>query len=246
MSHGWIDGVPARERERAARFWFDRVASEAETGEAFERLEQHLLVHGVADPVLALVRDAPAQELAHAQRCLELAAAYDGRPAPSLPVARAKARPPRLPLAIEDRDDLLFSITGLCCINETLAVPIIQHMRERSGPRPLVEFQTLHLRDELAHARIGWAHLGSEAVTVEDRATIGQALPALLEANLDQWRAQLARLPEVGEGHGVPDETSATRVLRSAVHEVVLPGFNLVGVPTPAARQWVLQQSWLT
>lgn len=245
MSHRWVDEMPTRDRDRIAQFWYQRVASESETGEAFERLEQPLLIHGVADPVLALIRAAPEQERAHAHRCLELAAAYDGRPAPSLPDARAKARPPRRPLPIEDREDLLYSITGLCCMNETIAVPIIQHMRERSGPAPLVEFQTHHLRDELAHARIGWAHLNSSAVSAEDRAAIGEALPDLLEANLDQWRAQLARLPEVGEDHGIPGKTSAFAVLRSAVHEVVLPGFDHVEVPTDAAREWVRRQVWL-
>ncbi len=245
MSADWIAACPSSLRDVAARYWYDRVASEAETGEAFERLESHLMESGVAEPVLAMVRAAPAEERAHARRCLELAASYAGTPPPPLPVARARARAPRLSPPIEDREDLLYSITALCCINETLAVPLIQHMRACSGPEPLVRFQSHHLRDELGHARIGWAHLGSAAIADEDRALVADALPALLEANLERWRCQVAALPEVERGHGIPGEPGATRVLRDALHHVVLPGFDHVRISTRAARDWVAGQPWL-
>jgi hypothetical protein len=94
------------------------------------------------------------------------------------------------------------------------------------------------IADDVDHARIGWAHLASSMVTTEVRSKIAGWLPRLLEASMLSWLAGAdgyAGFP----AHGVPSSATTREVVKSTAREVVLVGFEQLGVDTSSAHAWM-------
>lgn len=73
-------------------------------------------------------------------------------------------------------------------MNETLATVWLEQSLAASAT-PLSIFANLaYLRDEIDHARLGWAHLASEALDADLREALASCIPRLLAANLPLWR----------------------------------------------------------
>jgi hypothetical protein len=91
-----------------------------------------------------------------------------------------------------------------------------------------------HLKDEIDHARLGWAHLASDAVDRDLSQRLGRRLSRLLEVNVAEWKRPDEHLPREGvraHGHLSVEENDA--VVDAAVRDVVLPGFALLGISAP-------------
>lgn len=95
------------------------------------------------------------------------------------------------------------------------------------------------LSDEIDHARIGWALLGS--LEHELLRAVEPWLPGMAVANLRMWRethrsygcdANLAR-------HGAPRVESVENTLILAFRDLILPGFEHLGMATRAMRTWL-------
>ena len=126
------------------------------------------------------------------------------------------------------------------CINETLATVCLRDGMQRcESPTAKTATRRL-LRDDLDHARIGWAHLASPFVGTEDRLHIGRALPTLLRLGHEGWVNE-PRAPFDAPAHGVLGSAGFPALMRSALAELVLPGFDHVRVDTGAGRAWFAQ-----
>jgi hypothetical protein len=89
----------------------------------------------------------------------------------------------------------------------------------------------LHLRDEIDHARLGWAHLASPAVDEDLREALAECVPRLLAANVAIWLRRDDFVSAEGvPGHGVCAHADTVAVIERALQELVLPGFRHVGV----------------
>ena len=122
-------------------------------------------------------------------------------------------------------------VTGLCCVNETLATAYLAHCLAIATAPIAVAANRAHLREEIDHARLGWAHLASPALTPALREQLAECVPRLLAANVPLWEQPDAFLPPGGvPDHGLPSHQAACRVAQDAVAELVLPGFQHVGV----------------
>lgn len=224
--------LPDAERVALARHWRRRSRSEARIGSAFAQMVPLIKRAGAHPAVLELLQVAADDERRHGDICLRIAEHHIGE----------RLEPPELgetPLprfgCDDERLEAALLLAGTCCINETLATVWLE-LSVAAASTPLARAaHRAHFRDEIDHARIGWAHLASEAVDHDLRHALGACLPRLLDANVPLWLSPDEFLPALGiVGHGVQPRAAIDAAIRRAVREIVLPGFEHVGVPVPA------------
>ena len=85
---------------------------------------------------------------------------------------------------------------------------------------------------------MGWAHLASSHIDVEARYHVGRALPLLLRLGYEGWMAE-PRAPFDAPEHGVTGQRRFAHLMKGALEEIVLPGFDYVGIDTRAGRAWM-------
>jgi hypothetical protein len=234
-----VDALTDVERDGLARHWSRRAQSERRIGSAFANLLPRMRAAGAAPIVLERLALASGDEHRHSEICRLLASHYAGR---ALPELEPEAAPLQHFGSGDERVELALLVAGTCCINEALATVFLRESL-RAARTPLArEANRLHLREEINHARLGYAHLASSQLDVERRALLGEHLPYLLAANVPLWLAPDPFIPEAGiADHGQPARSVLNGAIVRAVRELVLPGFVHVGVPvdaTLAEREW--------
>ena len=228
-----IDELSAETQAELAALWQQRAASESSVRGVFIQLVAELVATGAHADVIALARRATEDEAKHARICAELAAVYrGGAPIEVIPTAVRLpdyGEAPRMRAALH--------VVNLCCIGETIATAFVEACVAECAWPELREVHGHHLADEIHHARIGWAHLVS--LTSDERGQVALRIPELLRAQVQAWEARLAELPEKGiAGHGYPPRATLIAVVHGAVRDLVLPGFEYVGVDPSQARGW--------
>jgi hypothetical protein len=214
--------------------------AELQVADSFSQVARLLAAVDAEIEVMQLLARSIENEHQHSRLCHRLAERYLGR----------RLDPPRPAMTrLPALDDVVpaaraaVHVAGLCCINESIATVWLDRC-PGTAVSPLVRaVNRLHLSDEVVHARVGWAHLASGAVTAPVRAELGRWLRPLLRSALGQWLG-----PEIAsQASGIPDQGLPTPdehrgVVLDAVRDVVLPGFEHVGVDTRAARRWFRDQ----
>lgn len=233
-----VERLGDRARARVGRYWAGRSLAELDVADAFRQTAAALADTGAEPAVLDLLRRAIANEHDHASLCRRLGGHYLGRPVED-PPARVPVRLPALAGASpEARPTLL--LAGLCCINESIATIWLQACAARASAPLVRAVNRMHVRDEIHHARVGWAHLASPAVTPAIRAELGRWLRPLLRSCVLDWLSP--RVVESAGGvpdHGLPTAPDHREVVIRAVRSVVLPGFALCGVDVERACAWL-------
>lgn len=222
-----VDGLPDALRAAIAKHWTRRVTSELQVSRAFAALAPRLRAVHADGTVVSMMERAATEEIAHAELCLHLAQVYAGAPVsmPDVPFVM-----PHFGFD-DERLEVALHVTGLCCVNETLATAYLEHCLSLSRAPVAVAANRMHLREEIDHARLGWAHLSSRAMTPELREQLGACVPRLLDANVPLWELPDAFLPSEGvPDHGLPSHDDACRTARAATRDLVIPGFLHVGI----------------
>jgi hypothetical protein len=214
------------------KHWQHRAVCELRVSSFFATLYAETLRTGAHPNVLELIARAPADELGHAKVCLDMVAHYGGEP--------VWPEPCEVPLTGPNvsREDLVtLALVGHCCINETIATAWLQScfaMAREPAPRKAI--RTL-LADEIDHARIGWAHLASKELG--PRALVQRCLSALVRANWNTWTRHDPDLPSEGApDHGVPPPAETKEIVRAAIRDLVIPGFDRLGFDTRSAKNF--------
>jgi len=222
------EALPDDARRQLSQHWLRRCRSEARIAAAFTKMQPLLRRVGAEQVVLELLELAADDELRHSGICLHLAMHYAGRHLE--PPATGETPLPHFGCA-DERLEAALLIAGTCCINETLATAWLQ-LSVASAATPLSRAaHRAHLRDEIDHARLGWAHLASSALDDDLRDAVGDCVPRLLAANLPLWLAPDPLLPQGGVlGHGVAPAAAIERAMQRAVDQLLLPGFEHVGI----------------
>ncbi len=98
-------------------------------------------------------------EIRHARLCDEVAEEYGwDSSAHQHPIPEV---PPFGPPGLSTEDRLLFEIVAFCCFTESInASMLVETLKITTTPR-LKEVLREILRDEISHAKLGWAHLAS-------------------------------------------------------------------------------------
>ncbi|MDF2698283.1 MAG: hypothetical protein K0S65_6666 [Labilithrix sp.] len=223
-----IERLPGETRRAIGRHWIHRASAELSVALAFEELLPRLRNVGAADVVLGLAAKAIDDERRHGELCARLAARYLGTDVET-PAPRDGALPD---FGTGDEPTEVALITlGMCCINESIASEWIRSCWEVATAPTAIAANRHHLRDEIDHARLGWAHLGSTAISGALRQKLRSWVPKLLVVNVAQWKKPDDHLPPEGvPAHGHLASADNDDVIDAAVRDVVLPGFAHVGL----------------
>lgn len=239
MSAGGVDreveALPRAVRDELAAIWAERARSELGAGSGCAQVIVGLYAIGAAPEVLALATTAAHEEIEHARSCHRLAEHYAGRPV-AMPRPKKVGMPPHRGATDPLRATL--HAVGLSCFNETIAAEFVARCLDACQARVVREATALHLRDEIGHARMGWAHLASGVLDRGDRQRIAAWMPRLTRANGQLWLERIAALPEAGvPGHGYPARAVLVEGVRVALREIVVPGLAHVGIDASGAAR---------
>lgn len=236
-----VDTNVQQARHAAARVWRHRARAEMEAAARFTRLAAELAAGDAVAPVIAMARAAAADELRHAERCANLVRAFDGEPFElgAMPAARAVA-----PNGLASRERLLYEVVAMSCVTETLSAALLGALVERATDSLVRE--TMHgiLRDEVDHARLGWAHLAAERERgVMD--VVGPSLPAMLAGTVSEelfasWAEHPAQ--ETLSGLGALDRADRRRIFCDTLSQVIFPGLQRFGVDTARGENWLAER----
>ncbi len=216
------------DRAVIATVWHGRANGERASAETFRVVAAGLAALDAEPELVALARRAVDDELRHAEGCWRLACDYAGRALPE-PTPGVLDLPKYEGASEELRHTL--HVCGQCCLNETTASAFLERcLREATEPPVRALLREL-ITDEIAHARIGWAHLASPRLATEARQALASWLPQMIATNLRMWRrgAPLDVQPRYA-AHGVPAWASIDEVAERALDELIVPGLRHVGI----------------
>jgi hypothetical protein len=186
--------------------------------------------------IVDLAARAIGDELDHSAIYLSLARAYATTdvPAPRPGPIEAPAYP-----GVGNDGQRLLQVVGMCSINETMACSFLELCLDGATVEPVRDGLRSVLEDEIKHARIGWAYLGSPDVGDAERRLVSEWLTPMLRAQWRGWLDQMASLPE-GERieHGCPSAAAVERAARASLRDLVLPGFAKAGIDISNALRW--------
>ena len=231
-------------RRAAAVVWRFRAKAELEAAARFRWLAGELAAVGAVQPVIAMAAEAADDELRHAAQCVELVHAlggeeFEGDAKLAVPSGfRAAA-----PAGLGRRERLLYEVIAMACITETLSAALLGEMVERAADEGVGKAMQAILRDEVNHARLGWAHLAAESQ--RDPASVlflGDYLPAMLAGTVqDELFGTSAEhgASEALNGLGALDRSSRRRIFEGSLRLVVFPGLKRFGVDITAGERWL-------
>jgi hypothetical protein len=221
-----IAALTAAERRVAIAVWHGRAEAELRASGSFSHLAVELADAGAPAELVALARRAIADELRHSMLCWHVACAFAGAGLPA---------PRRLPVTIpalagaSESMRRVMHVVGMCCLNETTGSAFLEVCRE--GARGPLVCAALHelLTDEIDHARLGWAFVAT--LSLEVRAELAAWLPALVAANLGEWRQRPHRIiTDALVAQGCPRWDDVDAAVVAAIDDLFVPGFERLGM----------------
>ncbi len=232
-------------RRTVGATWLERMKQEHLAVGAFALLARELAAEGCESVVLSLVTRAACDEVRHAEICRRFAVELLGGDA----VPAGFRGLPKVPMhaGAPSADRVLFHVVEMCCLSETLTGVYFTEMLARTTDPVAREAIESLLEDEIDHGRVGWAYLAGRA---RDGALHGlaDALPAMLDRT---FRGTLGARSRASSDDDSRLETCAylgpragADVYRRALRDVILPGFEQLGVDLGPARAKVRERAW--
>jgi hypothetical protein len=236
-----IDALDADTRRVVANRWAERADNELATSTTFAELYRGLILLEVEASMLAVAARAVEDELRHHLICRYVAGRYGGA---NVREPRFRATdPPRFSGCTEREARVLHTVLHLC-LNEGMAAAYLGAcLDEAEGPLAKDTVRDI-LRDEVVHARLGWTFVS--ALSPVDRTLVAEALPQLLSEIEAVWQSSAASTEELPTGHGVIGPSAIRHVFGETLRDLVLPGFDHVGVGTVPARAWLAEKALWT
>jgi len=218
--------------------WLMRERAEREAHALFAGLAADLGALDLDRELGCMARQAAADEARHARRCRALVAHFAAPTSPPTPLPPRSFQLGPSELAVERR--ALYASVALSCVTETLATALLLELRTRAEDALVHATLCEVLRDEVDHARLGWAHLAAVSRT-GSAGWLSLHVPAMLHAALG---GQLAPVDAVaGEpdlsGYGLLPQAEVFRIVHGVAADVLFPGLERFGVDTTEARAWL-------
>jgi hypothetical protein len=222
-------------RSGIAAAWRRKATNELTNSTVFASLTRSLIGLRAPHEIVRCAAIAVADEVRHAEICVHVARAYlpSGAPPDPSPVIAEPA-----PSADPELGAVLFTVMQ-SCLNEGVATVYLQRCLSESRFVLARAAIRAFLEDEIHHARIGWSLLASEVIGPSLRSAVAEALPTLLERVAEAWLANdESPLAPIPPGHGTLEKDAMPDVVRTAVEDLLLPGFDAVGIDSTRARIW--------
>jgi hypothetical protein len=240
------DGLDARARAKVGASWLGRMKQEHLAVGAFALLAHELAADGCDPLVLALITRAATDEVRHAEICRRLAAGMLGETAVPARLRGVPSVPshPGAPLALR----VLVHVAEMCCLSETFTGVYLTEMLARaSHPAARAAVESL-LEDEIDHGRVGWAYLASRRA--EGRLDgLAEALPDMLDRTMRRAMSSAAADPEPDdpalEALGYLGNDTGAAIFTRTLRDVILPGFELLGLDRGPVERRAHERGWL-
>ena len=231
-------------RQEIAREWWFRAWAERDSTLRFTRLHQALQAEGVPEAIVDACETAAADEARHALLCAEVARGFHEQD----PYAEQAAEGETLgPAALRSEERLLYEVIAFCCVTESLNAALLLTIYEAASHDVVRDATHRLARDEVQHARLGWAYLAHRVEQGADVSFLAPYVSRILTAaaseNLTESDAFCAQWADPALGY-LPRERRV-EVFGQCVTDVIIPGLARYGVPTAQAEGWVGDQSWL-
>ena len=222
-------------RRLAGEAWAFRTRVERDAALRFARLAAAVPGFDPESPVISLLQRAADDEKRHAALCAGLAAAYGN------PASGGGEDSPIAPASLEPRAAVLYEMVAASCITETESVATLTTLLSRET-EPAVERVLREIaRDEVAHGRMGWAHLAREAERY-DVSWLSPLVPSMLSGTIEEDLFTAADVdleaPELLR-HGVLPHSTRRNVFVGTLEAVVFPGLEKFGIGAAPARAWL-------
>lgn len=232
--------------ERVAACWDGRAKQEHLAVGAFALLAFEVAEIGTERVILDLLTRAANDEVRHSDICLRVAAALSGRPVE--PVRWAGV--PRLRMHSEQTTEqrATLHVVEMCCLSETFTGVFFAEMFARTSHPEASRIVSSLLEDEVDHGKVGWAFLADRA-RVSSTEWLALELPALLDRVMDSALAPAKSRPEADdptrERFGYLGTTTVAALYTKTIADVILPGFDHVGVDSRHAREHARRRGWI-
>jgi hypothetical protein len=185
------------------------------------------------------MRRAADDERRHADLCARLARQYGEDPGGD--AADVRIAPP----GFGPREAALYETVAACCVTETASVATVASLLAADALPEVRDALHEIARDEVAHGRMGWAHLAREAAA-HDVSFLGRFVEPMLAAAAGEglFAAGDAALesPELLL-HGVLPLSQKREIFVQTLGEVVFPGLEQFGIDAGPGRAWLSEQS---
>ena len=215
-----------------AKIWLYREKVEFEVSFLFGKLYEKLTYLGAPKPLSSLVAKAQEDELQHASMCRSIIVSLNPK-IKALPLELQELQMPGKDWNLSQK--ALYTSVALSCITETFSTALLLEMRKLSSD-PLVK-QTVRkiLKDEIAHSRIGWAHLAWANSLQQPLAWLSDCIPAMLDCALVGDSALFSLITQEYEAFGILTAETSKKLVQQTFYEVIVPGLQLYGIsPEPA------------
>jgi len=222
-------GLLDSDRQKLSDAWAHRAQAERQVGFAFQYFAQ-ALARSAHSSVLALLQTAYEDELRHATLCEELAYAYADSRQVTIPEPTAFAWPLYEGVPEAMLPDL--HLIATCVFNETVAVCWLRRCLRLSRTHLARLANRIHLRDEVRHARAGWAHLATVASHPEGRDALFLWLGTMAGSTYRLWAEaeETSGLPPAGyPDHGIPSHEDTAATVSQAFETMIKPGLQQLG-----------------
>jgi hypothetical protein len=226
-------------RARAAEAWAFRYRVECSAAVRFARIADRLAAIDPASPVIAMAREAVGDEQRHAAGCARLARALgadDSQLPADVPV------PEIAPSSLEARRALLYDVVAVACVSETESVATLTELLSHEMEPEVHALVHEIARDEVGHARLGWAHLAREAPAV-DVSFLGRLIPKMLDGG--GAAVLFEDLPDEDPAllrYGVAPRALSRALLVTTLENVIAPGLTQFGIDAQPLRDWIAQR----
>ncbi|MEC7984814.1 MAG: ferritin-like domain-containing protein [Myxococcota bacterium] len=215
---GLIEQSPDRQSSFwLASQWFARALSERDAHHRFSSLAHALKSHPRLAVLCSELEGAAADEKRHIGLCMKQVQRFGG------PALRDyKGFTPYF-------HSVLCELVTLFCVMETINAALLLSLKECLSDNSLRETCHEILRDEVQHARIGWAALSLS--TSEERDVVWNHLPQIFQAaGVDKVDKDDANFDHTAAEWGLFDRAQRVAILTQTMNEVIFPGFWQMGL----------------
>jgi len=233
--------MKANLEDTIALTWANRAQAELGAKARFKILAAQLTELGASKNIVALVRNAEADEERHAKLCSEVARELGH----STGFAFFEDQTKEVKRAWDNEElasnYLLCEVVLMCCITETINASLLNTIFSSSSGTPLRKIIHEILKDEVKHAQIGWAYLSEESQK-KNCGFLDKYLPQMLNLSVkDELFATTGTTVNDQDsfGWGVMPVAQRLNQFNETINKVVFPGFENFGIDVTNAKKWI-------